>query len=97
MSESQARRNAIDHSVSARRWPKRLTPAERGALLLAVLADYEGQWLDVSTIRRVAATHGFVVGTGTTGAILQRLAGAGLCKRRQSGTTSVYRASSGQS
>lgn len=84
-------RTKPDKRVSARRWPKRLTPAEREQLLIDTLV-FLGGWVDVPTIHRVAAERNpsFKVAHGTTGAILQKLADAGRICRRTRGTTSAY-------
>jgi hypothetical protein len=78
---------ARDPRVSARTWPRRLSPAERETLLLDILAAQEG-WVEVGTVSAVARNRGLRMAPGGIRAVLDR----GRCERRQNaGTSASYR------
>jgi hypothetical protein len=82
---------ARDPRVSARTWPRRLSPAERETLLLDILAAQEG-WVEVGTVSAVARNRGLRMAPGGIRAVLDRLADRGRCERRQNaGTSASYR------
>lgn len=73
-----------DQSVSARRWPQKLSPADRERVLLEVL---DGGWMDTRTVHIAARNRepSFKVAPGTTRGILDRLAAAGRCESNGAG------------
>lgn len=77
-----------DLSVTARRWPTKLTPAEREQAILDVLTRLGG-WVAPGTVQRILRDHGQKLAPGTARAILDRLADAGRCERQRTGGTSA--------